>query len=120
MVLSGNDGCNEIFRSSNTLMSTCKRPDGSEERNRGGGFKFINRDKLPELQLVAEYEIVVFLRQSYIRGVRRVRETLVRPQLTSGKGRHNTDHLQQCRLMLSRDLHIRVHVLEKLQENTRS
>jgi hypothetical protein len=63
IVLGGNDGCNEIFRSSNALMPTCKRPDASKERNRGGGFKPINMDKVPELQLVAEYEIVVFLRQ---------------------------------------------------------
>jgi hypothetical protein len=63
----GADDCgNEIFGISYSRLPTYKWADALEERNRRPSLKLVNMDKLAELQLVTQDEIVVLLRRCHV------------------------------------------------------
>jgi hypothetical protein len=80
-------------------------------------------NELTQLNRVAQYEIMLLLRQGDVSGVRRIGhlevEPLVGEQVAPGKRRNNADHLKKGRPVLPGDLHFAVHVLKELEEDPR-
>jgi hypothetical protein len=63
----GADDCgNEIFGISYSPMPTYKWADAMEERNRRSCLKLVNMDKLAEIKLAIQDEIVVHLRRCHV------------------------------------------------------
>lgn len=118
---SGGAGHHKILRVADAGMAAWDRPDPPEDRHRGGRLETIDMDELPQLDDVAQDEVVLLVRQRHVGGVRRVGhlevEPLVGEQVAPGERGHDADDLEQRRPVLARDLDVAVHVLQELEED---
>jgi hypothetical protein len=60
---------NEIFRCTDAAVPAGHRPHPAQNRNWRGRLQFVDVDKLAELKLIAEYEIMVLFGERNISGM---------------------------------------------------
>lgn len=113
----------EIFRVSDTGVTTREGSDADNARDGVPRFESFDIDELTKLKLIGEDEIVILIREGDIGSMRGIgdldEESMVRPELTSGKGRDDTDDLKEDGSVFTKDTNIRIDVLEEFEEDTR-